>query len=179
MGRTSWLMFMINPRKKSSASVHLTTFHQLWHTVFLRELEFLLWNWSSCCMISCETEHLYWPGVHSCHRGWHTSAKSSCLRGGWWQEIWPLGSFASPLQCADNPSRKKKVKNNWGHTSQTHHSFVPPFNARSLIVKRQSMNTCEKGILENLWGHCWCWRSPPREGRSRVNKPSFDFSLYY
>lgn len=46
---------------------------------------------------------MYWPGVHSCHRDWRTSAKSSCPRGGWWPVIGPSGSSASPPQYADNP----------------------------------------------------------------------------
>lgn len=49
---------------------------------------------------------MYWPGVRSSRRGWHTSAKSSCLHGGLWQETWPSGSFASPLRYADNPGGK-------------------------------------------------------------------------
>lgn len=55
-------------------------------------------------------ESMYWPGVRSFHRGWHTSAKSSCLHGGLWQEIWPSGSFASPLRYADSPGGKKNTK---------------------------------------------------------------------
>lgn len=43
-GWISWLMFMINPRKKSSASLHLTMFNQLWHipSGTLMELELML-----------------------------------------------------------------------------------------------------------------------------------------
>ena len=58
---------------------------------------------------------VYWPGVRSCHRGWHTSAKSSCPHGGWWRAIWPSGSSASPLRCADNPGGKTR-RNNKGET---------------------------------------------------------------
>lgn len=145
MGWISWLMFMINPRKKQLSflafdNVLSALTYSSWNP---------LWNWSYCCMISCQTgEHMYWPGVRSCHRGWRTSAKSSCLRGGWWQEIWPWGSFASLLQYADNPSRgekKEKKSKITGGTQVKHITFVPPLNARSLIVKCQSMNTCEKG----------------------------------
>lgn len=44
MGWISWLMFMINPRKHSSASFHLTMFNQLWHipSGTLMELELML-----------------------------------------------------------------------------------------------------------------------------------------
>lgn len=110
MGWISWLMFMINPRKNSSASLHLT-FNQ----------------------------HMYWPGVRSCHRGWRTSAKSSCLRGGWWQEIWPLGSFASLLQYADNPSRKKKKMSKITGGTQVKHItllFLPLMQGPSSLNAR-------------------------------------------
>lgn len=44
MGWISWLMFMINPRKNNSASLHLTAYNQLWHIPpgSLVELELML-----------------------------------------------------------------------------------------------------------------------------------------
>lgn len=83
-------------------------------------------------------EHMYWPDVRSCHRGWRTSAKSSCLRGGWWQEIWPLRSFASLLQYADNPSREKKCQNVTGGTQVKHITllFLPLMHRASSLNAR-------------------------------------------
>lgn len=86
-------------------------------------------------------EHMHWPDVRSCHRGWRTSAKSSCLRGGWWQEIWPLRSFASLLQYADNPSREKKnhkCQNGTGGTQVKHITllFLPLMHRASSLNAR-------------------------------------------
>lgn len=104
-------------------------------------------------MIKCQTkEHMHWPGVRSCHRGWRTSAKSSCLHGGWWQEIWPLGSFASLLRYADNPGRKRGEKQKITRGTQVKHItllFLP------LMWGASSLNTREWTHVRKVHFKTW------------------------
>lgn len=113
----SWLEFMVALRARLPFSIWQDRFNQLWFIPpGCYEIR-INYAWSEGRSENteelCKNISMYWPGVHSCHRGWRTSTKSSCLRGGWWQAIWPSGSFASPLRYVDNP-KSKTHKNHKG-----------------------------------------------------------------